>query len=69
MMLSNIEVGKSAKIKSVKVPRLVEMGFVRGAVVKVIRRAPLGEPIEIEIKGYNISLRESEAEKIEVEPI
>jgi ferrous iron transport protein B len=45
------------------------MGFTRGAVVEVIKNAPLRDPIEYAILGYNISLRRSEAEMIEVEPI
>ena len=49
--------------------RLSEMGFTRGAVVGVIKNAPLRDPIEYAILGYNISLRRAEAEMIEVEPI
>ena len=47
--------------------RLSEMGFTRGALVEVIKNAPLRDPIEYNILGYNISLRRSEAEMIEVE--
>lgn len=46
--------------------RLAEMGFVKGKKVKVIKCAPLQDPIEYEIMGYNISLRRSEAELIQV---
>ncbi|HNQ59957.1 MAG TPA: ferrous iron transport protein B [Bacteroidales bacterium] len=46
--------------------RLAEMGFVRGKKVKVIKNAPLQDPVEYEIMGYNISLRRSEAELIQV---
>ncbi len=49
--------------------RLSEMGFTRGALVEVIKNAPLRDPIEYDILGYNISLRRAEAEMIEVEPI
>ncbi len=45
------------------------MGFVKGKVVKVIKNAPLQDPVEYEIMGYNISLRRSEAKLIEVLPI
>ena len=48
--------------------RLAEMGFTRGAVVEVVKNAPLRDPIEYDILGYNISLRRAEAEMIEVEP-
>ena len=46
--------------------RITEMGFVRGQVVTVIKNAPLLDPIEYEIMGYRIALRNSEAELIEV---
>ena len=46
--------------------RITEMGFVRGKTVKVIKNAPLQDPIEYEIMGYNVSLRRSEASMIEV---
>jgi ferrous iron transport protein A len=45
----------------------MEMGLVRGSDVRVERVAPLGDPIEIKIKGYSLSLRKEDAEKIEVE--
>ncbi|MBK9389956.1 MAG: ferrous iron transport protein B [Bacteroidetes bacterium] len=47
--------------------RLSEMGFVVGKKVSVIRKAPLGDPIEYKIMGYHISLRNSEARLIEVD--
>ncbi len=47
--------------------RLSEMGFVVGKKVSVIRKAPLGDPIEYKIMGYHISLRNSEAQLIEVD--
>lgn len=46
--------------------RVIEMGFVRGRVVKVLLHAPLRDPIKYEVMGYDISLRRSEAEMIEV---
>ena len=71
MKLSDIEIGGRAVI--VKVAghggfrrRIVEMGFIKGKVVEVLNRAPLGDPIEYAVMGYNVSLRLSEAEKIEV---
>ncbi len=44
--------------------RMMEMGFVRGAKVEVIKYAPLADPMELVIKGYHISLRRSEAADI-----
>ncbi|HNZ62662.1 MAG TPA: FeoA domain-containing protein, partial [Paludibacteraceae bacterium] len=46
--------------------RLTEMGFVKGKKIKVIKKAPLQDPIEYEIMGYKVSLRRSEAELVEV---
>jgi len=48
--------------------RLLEMGFVSGTSVRVVRLAPLGDPMQIELHGYHISLRRSEARSIVVEP-
>ena len=47
--------------------RLMDMGVVRKAPIKVIRKAPLGDPVEFEIKDYNLTLRKKEAENIQVE--
>lgn len=49
--------------------RITEMGFVRGKVVTVIKNAPLKDPVEYNIMGYEISLRRSEASLIEVRPV
>lgn len=49
--------------------RITEMGFIRGKIVKVIKNAPLLDPVEYEIMGYRIALRRSEAELIEVIPL
>lgn len=70
--LAEVKPGKKARIvhMGVKGPagrRYREMGLVRGEVIEVIRVAPLGDPIEIEIKGYNLSLRKEEADLIIVE--
>ena len=47
--------------------RLLDMGLVSGSEVKMERVAPLGDPIEIKVKGYNLSLRKEEASSIQVE--
>jgi Fe2+ transport system protein FeoA len=46
--------------------RLLEMGFCNGARVEVIRRAPLGDPIEFRLRGYHLSLREEQASNVSV---
>jgi Fe2+ transport system protein FeoA len=49
--------------------RIVDMGMVPGAEVEVERYAPLGDPIEIKIKGYHLSLRKEDASMIMIELI
>jgi ferrous iron transport protein A len=44
--------------------RLLEMGLTKGTTIEVIRLAPLGDPIEIKIRGYRLSLRRKEAEAV-----
>jgi ferrous iron transport protein B len=73
-MLSEIETGETVVITKVLGygafrKRITEMGFVKGKVVKVIKNAPLQDPVEYEIMGYNVSLRRSEARLIEVIPL
>jgi Fe2+ transport system protein FeoA len=48
--------------------RLLEMGVMQGTEIEVVRLAPLGDPIEIKLRGYRLSLRKQEAEQIAVEP-
>ena len=48
--------------------RLREMGVLPGTPVTLVRVAPLGDPIEIKIRGYHLTLRKSEAEHVLVEP-
>ncbi len=49
--------------------RLLEMGFCNGAVVQLIRRAPLGDPIEFLLRGYHVSLREEQARHVRITPV
>ena len=48
-------------------PRLLEMGLIEGTEVQVVRLAPFGDPINIRIRGYHLSLRKAEASRIRVE--
>ena len=66
--LSNGQIGIITKVfgQGAFRKRITEMGFVKGKSIKVIRNAPLLDPIEYEIMGYNVSLRRSEASLIEV---
>ncbi|MBN1598243.1 MAG: ferrous iron transport protein B [Bacteroidales bacterium] len=74
MRLSDLKTGEYAAITSVKGRgafrrRIMEMGFIRGKQIKVIKNAPLKDPIEYSLMNYRISLRRSEAELIEVESL
>lgn len=71
-LLSETQVGSRVRVKRINSKgglrnRLVEMGFLKGTEVEVARVAPLGDPIEVKIKGFRLSLRKSEAAEIEVE--
>jgi len=48
--------------------RLLEMGFCAGTHIEVIRRAPLGDPIEFRLRGYHLSLRDEQARYVQVLP-
>lgn len=70
--LADLSVGASARVINVTgqaalEQRILEMGVLPGVQVKVVRQAPLGDPIEIRVMGYSLSLRRSEAACIEVE--
>ena len=71
--LNQLSVGKCGRVVSVTGEqelrrRLLEMGFCNGVRVEVIRRAPLGDPIEYLLRGYHLSLREAQAKSIRVHP-
>lgn len=72
--LSSLSAGTSAVIVSIQIPpeargRLLEMGVLVGTRIELVRRAPLGDPLEIKVRGYNLSLRKHEAELISVRPV
>lgn len=71
-LLSDFTVGESGKIKAVtgegKVRRrLFDMGVTPGAELTMKKKAPLGDPIEITLRGYELTLRKSEAACVQVE--
>ena len=71
--LTELQRGTKAKVTEIKVPpedrgRLMEMGMLVGTSVELIRFAPLGDPIEIKVRGYHLTLRRHEAELILVSP-
>ena len=67
--LTSLAVGSAATVSEIKVPpenrgRLLEMGLLVGTPVELVRFAPLGDPVEIKVRGYHLSLRKNEAEQI-----
>lgn len=70
--LSELKVGERAVISSFlpgdnSLIRLREMGLIPGSQVQLVRKAPMGDPIEIAIRGSLLSIRSHEAERIEVQ--
>ncbi len=70
--LSSLKPKDRAKVKKVSGEgnlkrKLLDMGIIPGVFLEVVKLAPLGDPIEIKIKGYNLSLRKDEASQISVE--
>jgi len=47
--------------------RLLDMGLIRGTEIEMVRKSPLGDPLEFLVKGYNLSLRKKECENVYVE--
>ena len=75
MKLREIEVGSNVRVIGYTTKdrhyreKLLRMGLVKGAEFSIIRKAPLGDPIEIKLKGFNLTLRKTEADALEVEEI
>ena len=74
MKLNDIEIGKWAKITAVGGEgvlrrHFLDMGVIPGRDVKIVKYAPMGDPIELMIHGYELTLRLDDAAKIEVVPI
>ena len=72
MTLREVQVGQSAKVIKLHGTgpvkrRIMDMGITKGQVVEVIRVAPLGDPMEITVRNYELSVRKADAEMIEVE--
>lgn len=70
--LKDVKIGKSARVVKLHGEgavrrRIMDMGITKGTVVTVRKVAPLGDPIELNVRGYELSLRKADAETIEVE--
>lgn len=73
MRMSELKVGQSAKIISINVTdrkirrHLLDMGLTRGTKVKIKKIAPMGDPIDIELRDYQLCIRKADLKQIEVE--
>ncbi len=70
--LREVKVGKTAKVVKVHGEgaikrRIMDMGITRGVEIYVRKVAPLGDPLELRVRGYELSLRKEDAERIEIE--
>jgi ferrous iron transport protein A len=69
--LTSLATGTTATVVEINLPpasraRLMEMGLLVGTRVELVRFAPMGDPVEIKVRGYNLTLRKHEAELIRV---
>ncbi len=70
--LNDVAVGESAVVKRLHGEgatrrRMMDMGIIKGTVIKVLKVAPLGDPIEVSVKNYQLTFRSVDAAMIEVE--
>ena len=70
--LKNVKIGSTAKVvklygEGAVRRRIMDMGITKGVELYVRKVAPLGDPIEINVRGYELSIRKEDAEMIEVE--
>ncbi len=74
MKMTELNLGDKAEIVSVQASgeigtRLIDMGLVKGTHFQLIRKAPLGDPLEIKVKGFLLALRLNEANNITVNKV
>jgi ferrous iron transport protein A len=67
--LTSVALGTTVTVAEIKLPpqsrpRLMEMGLLVGTTIELVRFAPMGDPVEIKVRGYNLTLRKHEAEQI-----
>ena len=71
--LSELKIGQTAIVKKLKIQdkhirrHLLDMGITRGVKVKIKKIAPMGDPIDIELRGYQLAIRKADLKLIEVE--
>jgi ferrous iron transport protein A len=75
MKLSDLQIGETGRITGIKPgekyyrQKLLSMGLLPGTEFKIARVAPLGDPIELAVRGYSLSLRRDEAHILQVEKV
>ena len=70
--LKDVKIGETVRVTKVGGEgalkrRIMDMGITKGVSIKVMKVAPLGDPMEITVRGYELTLRKADCEKIEVE--
>lgn len=73
MNLAKMKIGETAQVTAIEGEdaisvRLLEMGLTPGVEIKLLGTAPLGDPLEIELRGYRLSVRKREAERVLIAP-
>jgi Fe2+ transport system protein FeoA len=73
-LLAELSVGARGRVRSIAGDdelslRLLEMGLTPGIEIAVVGTAPLGDPLELELRGYRLSVRKTEAQRVHVEPL
>ncbi|WP_428591139.1 FeoA family protein [Sphaerochaeta sp.] len=71
MTMDELSIGQRGAVKAIHAPkqlkrRLMDMGFTKGVGVEIIKLAPMGDPMEVSIRGYHLCLRKAEAKSIEL---
>lgn len=72
MNLSDLKIGQVGIITKINIPKgelkrhLLDMGFTKGVKVKIKRIAPMGNPVNVELRGYEIAIRKADLKQIEV---
>ncbi len=70
--LKDVKIGETVRVTKVGGEgaikrRIMDMGITKGVTIKVIKVAPLGDPVEITVRGYELTLRKADCQNIEVE--
>ncbi|MFR7835029.1 MAG: FeoA family protein [Ezakiella sp.] len=70
--IEDLKINETAKVKklhgdSAVKKHIMDMGITKGADVTLVKVAPLGDPMELRVRGYELSIRAAEAKKIEIE--